>query len=169
MEKTERDCCALANDLTPGVQTGNCARCGRKGRRVQRITLQSLLEVDLRMIRDVPYWFCGTPDCPVVYFSEDGKQTFTKDQVRVPVFQKETQDPIPVCYCFDFSTADIREEIERTGASTAADQISQGVKDGYCACEITNPQGSCCLGNVRQVEKESRARLAEEAEKATIR
>lgn len=39
------------------------------------------------------------PDCPVVYFNEEG-QTFSIKQVKVPVFQKEKGLDVPVCYCF---------------------------------------------------------------------
>ena len=29
------------------------------------------------------------------------------------------------------------------------DDISTGINAGQCACDLRNPQGSCCLGNVR--------------------
>jgi hypothetical protein len=34
------------------------------------------------------------------------------------------------------------------GSSTAADRITALVKADRCACEVRNPQGTCCLGNV---------------------
>ena len=48
-----------------------------------------LVSVSLRQVRAVPYRFCAEADCSVVYFSEDGTQTFTKANVRERVYQKE--------------------------------------------------------------------------------
>lgn len=56
-----------------------------------------------------------------------------------------------MCYCFEVTEADIGREIAATGASTAMDKITTHVKAGRCACEIKNPQGTCCLGNVAAI------------------
>jgi hypothetical protein len=45
----------------------------------------------------------------------------------------------------------IRAELVRTGSSTVVASITAGILAGQCACEIRNPQGNCCLGNVREV------------------
>ena len=42
----------------------------------------------------------------------------------------------------------VREEIRATGKCTIPKNITAEMKAGNCACEIRNPQGSCCLGNV---------------------
>jgi hypothetical protein len=100
-----------------------------------------------RLDSAAPYFFCKQPHCPVVYFNDHG--VFTKEEVSVPVFQKEPGDPsIPVCYCFGFTPAKIRAEVEATGKSTVVGEITRRVKAGECDCERKNPQGSCCLGNV---------------------
>lgn len=146
------DCCVIGNEQSRPAQPGSCPESGHRGRQVQRITLQSLLDTDLRGLRDdLSYFFCPASDCEVVYFTEDGNQAYAKDWLQVPVFQKEPWDGVPVCYCFRFTPRDIWAEIARTGRSTVPAQITQGVRDGKCACEITNPQGSCCLGNVQRV------------------
>lgn len=111
-----------------------------------------MLAVSLLAVRDVSYLFCRTAECPVVYFSADGSQSFTKEQIRVPVYQKEPNDEsVLVCYCFYHSPATIRAEFLRIGASRAKEEIDQGIKAGQCACELRNPQGSCCLGNVQTI------------------
>jgi hypothetical protein len=43
---------------------------------------------------------------------------------------------------------ELRREIAETGRSGAAAEISEHLRAGRCACELKNPQGSCCLGNV---------------------
>jgi hypothetical protein len=83
-----------------------------------------------------------------VYFVP-GRVLFRKDDLSVPVGLKEPQNPkAPICYCFGWTPEKIQAEIRDTGKSTAIDQIKAQVQAGNCYCEITNPQGSCCLGNV---------------------
>ena len=98
--------------------------------------------------------FCKTPTCSIVYYSPDGGLPFKKGDIRVRVGLKETEDSVGVCYCFDISERQIRDEIERTGKSTASARIRKEVEAGNCACEIKNPSGRCCLGEVRTVEKQ---------------
>ncbi|MBI4339532.1 MAG: (2Fe-2S)-binding protein [Chloroflexi bacterium] len=101
------------------------------------------------------YRFCGNRDCLVAYFA--GDETFTSEELKVPVFQKSDAAGIPVCYCFDWSPKRIAQEIATTGQSTASRTITAHVQAGRCACEVNNPQGSCCLGNVTQVVKAAQA------------
>lgn len=122
---------------------------------MDRITLKAMLNVSLLALRDTPYLFCRTAECDVVYFSADGAQSFTKAQIRVPIHQKEPDDEtVPVCYCFRHNPASIRAEWLATGASTVIEEINSGIQAGQCACELRNPQGSCCLGNVSRVVKQ---------------
>lgn len=158
-EANVESCCApvIAGNgaKSADAQTNRCPACGQKGKKVDSITLKAMLNVSLLALRDVPYLFCRAPDCPVVYFSADSSQIFTKDQIRAPVHQKEPGDEtVPVCYCFRHSPATIRAEWLATDSSTVIEEINNGIKAGQCACEIRNPQGSCCLGNVSQVVKQ---------------
>src|SRR5512136_2252124 len=66
-----------------------CPECGQTGKSVQGQTVKALLSVTLREVQDVDYRFCRTQTCPVVYFSSGGEQTFTVEQVRERVYQKE--------------------------------------------------------------------------------
>lgn len=145
-------CCAP--NLENNAEANQCPVCGNKGKKVDSITLKAMLNISLLAVRDVPYFFCRTADCEIVYFSGDGQQAFTKAQIRELVFQKEPQnDDVPVCYCFRHSPATIKTEWLNTGQSTVIAEINAGIKAGQCACEVRNPQGSCCLGNVSQVVK----------------
>ena len=147
-------CCAptSAGGEAAILQTSLCLACGQKGKKVDNITLKAMLNVSLLAVRNVPYLFCRTAECPVIYFSVDGAQSFSKTQIRVPVHQKEPDDDkVPVCYCFRHSPATIQTELLATGQSTVVEEIKVGIKTGHCACEIRNPQGSCCLGNVRAI------------------
>jgi hypothetical protein len=93
------------------------------------------------------YRFCADPRCDVVYFNGTGSQFGTAD-LRVPVWQKRPSGSRVVCYCFGESEASIRAEVELTGRSLAAQRIRAHITAGRCACEIRNPRGACCLGDV---------------------
>jgi hypothetical protein len=44
---------------------------------------------------------CSTEICPVVYFSSDGEQVFTVEEVRERVYQNEPKaEELFICYCF---------------------------------------------------------------------
>src|SRR5438105_12140623 len=87
-----------------------CPRCGQPGRRVERITLKALLTPDaLARLLPVPYRFCATPACDVVYFGPES--IFLGEDLTVPVFQKERAGDRTVCYCFDVTESDLRHEL----------------------------------------------------------
>lgn len=140
-----------------------CPACGGKGKTVARITLGALLKPNRRPKIPVQdeFCFCKTPTCEVVYYLP-GTVLFRKDDLSVPVGLKEPHDPTaPACYCFGWTPQRIRAELADTGNSTAIDRIKAQVKAGNCYCEVTNPQGSCCLGNVAKVVQEAMAMVSE--------
>jgi hypothetical protein len=110
-----------------------------------------MLAISLYVIHPLRYYFCATADCPTVYFADDGAQRFGEEDLRVQVYQKHLQDDdVPICYCFDHTPQSIRDEWQQMGHSTVVETITVGTQTEQCACDIRNPQGTCCLGNVRQ-------------------
>lgn len=157
------ECCCPSS---PNKESGSrwqrlCPQDGTKGKPVQLITLKSLLvPVALEQLNPATaYGFCPSPNCPVVYFSEQG-QTFTTADLKVSVFQKNVNGDVSVCYCFGWSRQRIREELNQSGESNAVDMITTHIKAKRCGCEVNNPQGSCCLENVRSVVKQTVEELA---------
>ena len=156
-----RDNCS-DNHACWGVPSGEtkkdskkCPDCGEKGQAVSADTaLHFVREERIEQLDGKDLMFCKTPTCSIVYYNPAGGPSFRKDEIRVRVGLKETEDPVWVCYCFDVSKRHIREEIKRTGQSTASRRIREEVEDGNCACEVKNPSGRCCLGEVRVVEKD---------------
>jgi len=132
-----------------------CRVCGEKGKPVQAQTVKAMLSVSLREVRDVEYLFCKTRTCPVVYFSSNGEQSFTVEQVREKVYQKQPDsEEVFVCYCFQHTVGEIRAAPSE--ARTAiVDDINTGIRAEQCACDLRNPQGSCCLGNVNGLIKQA--------------
>lgn len=152
------DCCQVESHTQTGP--ARCASCGQAGRKVDPITVKALLRPEALARLSAPvHRFCPTASCPVVYFGEG--EAFDREEVAVPVFQKDPAGDRTVCYCFAITEADLRREIVESGRSTAAQRITDHVKAGRCACEIKNPQGSCCLGNVAAVVKALEAQEAE--------
>jgi len=116
---------------------------------VQGQTVKALLSVTLRQVRNTEYLFCRMLTCPVVYFSADGVQTYTVEQVRERVYQKgPNADGVFICYCFRHTVGEIRAAIPKARAAIL-DDINAGIQADQCACDLRNPQGSCCLGNAR--------------------
>ncbi len=140
-------CCA---PLASGLSRAVCPTNQKVGQLVGRVTLQALLARPLTLVSAVhDYRFCPAPDCPTVYYRADGRQTFGEGDLRERVYQKHQRAAdMLVCYCFQYTVGQIRTEIERTGASAVVERITAGIQAGQCACEVRNPQGSCCLGNV---------------------
>jgi len=148
------DCCSTENTKEK-KQVTSCPKCKEQGKSVELMTLKSLLIQDAmkKIIAPSNYYFCRTSDCPIAYFSDS--ISFTKDDLTVPVFQKETSGSSPVCYCFEFNRDAIADDVAKNGKSTIREEVTQYVKDNKCGCEFRNPQGDCCLGNIGQVAKQA--------------
>lgn len=158
---TESSCAAAAAKPVAGTKT-NCPRCDQPGQAVALQTLKHQVKPEyLETVEVGAFNFCRTATCEVVYF-HDSDIILTKVDVRQRIGLKEAEDPVPICYCFGFTEAMATEEIQATGKCTIPQRITAEVKKGNCACEIRNPQGSCCLGNVTAAVKRAMARRAAE-------
>lgn len=148
------------NFQRPPLVSHACPVCGERGKLVQGQTVKALLSVSLREVQEVEYLFCKTRTCPVVYFSPNGEQTFTVEQVRELVYQKEPDhEEVFVCYCFRYTVGELRAASSESRMAIVED-INRGINAGQCACDLRNPQGSCCLGNVRGLIKRVEASAA---------
>ena len=145
------DCCAVAQQHA--VSQTACPSCATVGRVVADETIQAILKpAQALSLLAVGRRFCGTPSCEVVYYGDDGRAVM-KDEIPIRVGLKERDDPIPLCYCFGFSVDDLRREVLETGRCTIPARIADEVRAGRCACEIKNPSGNCCLGEVNRALK----------------
>ena len=133
-----------------------CRKCSNEGKPVKEITIKSFVKKPrLESIKILDgFYFCETPGCEVVYFSNEQDIYLDKADVSVRVGIKETDDPIPICYCFGWTRKKILDQLKRQGFSTAVQEISAKVKAGECACEVNNPAGRCCLGEVSKLVKQ---------------
>lgn len=133
---------------TTREETTLCLRCGEKGKPVSLVTVGAMVKTDVEAAKLIAreYKLCRNPDCAVVYYF--GGIQLEKSDLRVPVNFKEQNYEGPVCYCFNHTVASIRAEVQAKGHSTAQEMITQEIRAGRCACEVKNPAGACCLGDV---------------------
>jgi len=154
------ECCAVKDSQAKAPAVLACPVSGARSKQVDTLTVKSLVR-HLRF--DVPttqYYFCEDPECDVVYFPWPGDApTFRRGDLLVRVGGKEKSDDVPVCYCFGVTPKHIEEELRQSGKSSFAQRIKAEVQAGHCACEVKNPSGKCCLGNVTRAVKEAQAAL----------
>jgi hypothetical protein len=125
-----------------------CPGCGQRGTAVQLLTVKALVtEIALRRIQRTHYWFCSNSACEVVYFGDAGDRFNTED-VRVPVWQKQIPGSRLLCYCFAETETVIRAELLSSGRADVVERIREHITSQRCACDIRNPRGACCLGDV---------------------
>lgn len=153
----EPGCCEVPSAI--GADPARCPLSATIGQRVELVTVKALLRGEaLRRLDGRDYRFCPEPDCGVVYFDNTAGSLFRKEELTVRVGQKEKDDPVPLCYCFGYREADVRRDLAASGRTEIPAIITAEVKAGHCACEVKNPQGTCCLGSVskavRRVEAE---------------
>ncbi len=156
------DCCQSPRPIAlspPAAAPIACPQCGQAGKSVSLLTLKhQVTPRHLATVETGSFAFCASRDCGVVYFNASGV-ALTQNDVRQRVTQKERGDA-PLCYCFGFSANMVRDEIRATGDCTIQHRIAAEMKADRCACEIRNPQGSCCLGNVKAAVKAAMAELS---------
>lgn len=134
-----------------------CPGCNRNGKKVKEITLNNLLKNDKEPGSE-SYQVCTTQNCNIVYFSESDSQRFNKDDLKVRFGLKEAESPRTLCYCFNHSVEEIESEIIATGDSKAISKIKTSMKENGCDCEITNPLGGCCMGEISKVIKDLKSK-----------
>ncbi|MCP5468546.1 MAG: MerC family mercury resistance protein [Deltaproteobacteria bacterium] len=145
-----------------------CPKCGQKGKEVKPITLDSLLtyKAKAKLSLRKEFRFCSEADCNIIYFHPETEERFFRSDLRVRVGQKETESPRPVCYCFNHTIEEIEAEVAATGSSKVLQEIVQKCRQGLDRCQETNPQGSCCLGNIQSIIKNAQSKSSAEAKLA---
>lgn len=141
------NCCGAPDDPIADSHT-LCAYCGSKGSPVELLTVKALLsEVALRRLVPQRLYFCYDPTCVVIYFASGG-QVYRCSDVRVPVWQKEPAGSRRICYCFDENEGSMLRELIETGRCGAVQRVREHIAADRCACEVRNPRGRCCLGDL---------------------
>lgn len=153
--KKEPDCCATTSQpegegcCTPQPKgKALCPKCGEHAKGVLARTLAHLLteEAKASLACLEGFHYCKTPSCEVVYFRSE--ELLTQKDLTITVGLKEGAVPATLCYCFGWTEEKIVEELRQTGETHALEDIKAKMKNPGCSCEILNPGGGCCLGDV---------------------
>ncbi len=168
------DCCSVNETCSVNEKpaaapaVASCPECRSRSKQVESLTVKSLVRYLPFEMTSAQYYLCEATGCDVVYFPTNTEvPTFRRGDLLVRVGVKENNDSGLVCYCFGITRKDIGDEIRQTGKSTVPERIKAEVKAGNCACEVKNPSGKCCLGNVTRAAHEAlRALQATVATKA---
>ena len=144
------------SNISPGGGT-QCPYCHQQGRAVSAVTVEAMATAQARerLTSNAGFRFCGTPTCEVAYFNTVAGELVLQSEVRAPIFQKSGDPHRLVCYCFEHTAEAIQSEVRASGSSRILEDIKGKCAQGLDRCERTNPQGSCCLGNVQRVIREA--------------
>lgn len=148
------DCCSSKVSEVKIENDGVCPTCNNKAKNVKLITLKSLLKPNalVTLNANVNHYFCSSKECDVVYFDADNKKYLVSD-IKVAVHQKDDYLTTPICYCFDWTKEKIAKYVKQELTPNPIEHIRENIKENRCGCEVNNPQGSCCLGNVTRYIK----------------
>ena len=145
-------CCSV-----PPEEAGHlrCPASGFEGKAVDWATVAALAAGTVPPKQE--YRLCRDAACEVVYYGSAGAVLTPSDLNVRPGF-KDGSDGL-VCYCFLHRKGDIVRQLAAAGTTDILDTIKQEVEAGTCACEVRNPSGKCCLGEVRDTIRELRQEL----------
>ncbi len=84
----------------------------------------------------------------MVYFGAEGAILESSELHVEPGFKNPVDGLL--CYCFGHRRSDFQQEQEigDTGGATIVESIRDKTRAGECACEVRNPTGRCCLGEI---------------------
>jgi len=153
-QNNEHNCCSPQ----PKVKV-KCPKCNENAKGVLGKTLQHLLtnEAKENLSCFDEFYYCKSVSCEVIYFKD--KTILTQKDMSVVVGLKKDANPATVCYCFEWTKEKIMDEINLDGSSSALADIKNKMDTIGCQCEILNPSGGCCLGDVSKVTKEIKSYL----------
>jgi len=131
----------------------SCPSCSARATPVEVSTVKALLTPPaLAQLPLGSFHFCASQTCDTVYFSATG-QLFRTSDVRVAVWQKQRPGARTFCYCFGENETDMQREIDEHGLTSAVARVRRHIALRRCACDIRNPRGVCCLGDLTAAVK----------------
>lgn len=142
-----------------------CPRCQEGGILVNLATPENLLKesVKTQLRLNHVYKFCKNSSCSISYFTEDKSHYFAVEDLKEKATLKDKGMDVKVCYCFGHTRQSVLSELQSAQKSTVIENIKLNMKNPGCFCEVSNPQGGCCLGNVAAWIKEARLLLGVKA------
>ena len=135
------DCCPTSCTQAEFPKRHACPVNGKAYGLVSAVTIRHHIKAPWQwQARDQGYYFCSDPDCPVVYFGQDGS-VIEKRSVRTQIGVKDKSDNALVCYCYGVTKSEAQSN------PLVRQFVMEQTKQRQCACETRNPSGKCCLAD----------------------
>ena len=153
------NCCGDIVDLTIiSNDTNKCPICKQEGKKVKNVTVRHLVKDEYETSVDSSnYSICMNENCDTVYYSENNKVQFSKEQIKVPIWLKKEADPRYACYCSKVTIDQVKEAVKDKGAQKMKDVLAITGAMRNSNCEIKNPLGVCCHEAIQQAIDEALA------------
>ena len=108
-----------------------------------RVTVEHLVLESLReSVGDRDFYLCMDEECDIVYYNT--VTSFSKQQVKVPIWFKNDANPKYACYCSKVTEEQVINAVVNDGADNMKEvlRITGAMKDAQC--QKNNPLGKCC-------------------------
>lgn len=96
------------------------------------------------------FYFCTTPACPVVYYTEGSDNCFYASDIKTRVTIKNDDPATPLCYCHKYKKADALEDMKTMEPKALVKKIKALISKDKSFCQKSNPKGSCCTEDIKQ-------------------
>ncbi|MCF6176877.1 MAG: hypothetical protein L3J71_14045 [Victivallaceae bacterium] len=130
-----------------------CPGCDKDAVSIE--TVKAMVNFPLWDIKpDDDFFYDNDVDSEIVYFSTESGMIIDEKNIRVKVFDKhQDDDDCYVCYCFKVKVGDLRSATMEE-RQEIFERIKTASGRGQCSCKTSNPKGSCCVGDVKQLIKQ---------------
>ena len=137
------NCCCESTEGLTGIEGSSCPVCKILGSRVKRVTVEHLVLEPLRVtVGDSDYYLCMDEVCNIVYYNKD--TSFSKQQVKEPIWFKVDANPKYACYCSKVTEEEVVNAVVNDRADNMKEvlRLTGAMRDAQC--EKNNPLGKCC-------------------------
>jgi len=130
-----------------------CPECAKNGKKIKDITVKAQLlkekQTDMKTSLD-QFYFCGTPECPVAYYSGVNDERFYETDIKAKVTVKNDDPSTPLCYCHKYKKSDALEDMKTMDPKALVKKIKAIISKDKSICQKANPKGSCCTEDIKQ-------------------
>ncbi len=119
-----------------------CPSCNLAGHKVSSDTMIHHVK-DISRISDAAYYFCSTPECDIVYYSQD--DLFTTSMVNKEIgIKSSSSDQALLCYCYNYPKAELV-------SNSLLDKIKIRIDNFGNRCDLRHPAGRCCMNDIKKI------------------
>lgn len=137
-----------------------CPICNNVGFPVKNETVISLSKKQFTAPIESKLCACLEKSCSVAYFCAN--EYILKEDLKVPLWYKNDDSDVPICYCSDIKRKEIKIAVEH-GCKSIDDVQEYLRKDSTGKCKNENPLGLCCRNIfLNEIEKQIKTKISGE-------